>query len=372
MLKQVLGYTNNISVHLALTLFSKQIEPVLLYGCALWGIPDNNRHIYIEVNNVETKVKNQVQKLLYDRLQRTVPTDEIRAYREKNKILVKLHHMTDKLELLYKTTSNNPTTVITDHETSSDTPYEIPHNKFCRYSVGAPKYASSTGIFSELNRYPIAIKARTLALSYWYRLETGQNATLLQNAYLESKQNQHPFYQNIIYHMNRNGMGNILISPSSYSKKHFVSMVKQNMIDQHKQEINTSISDNDKFKTIRLLQTKDSNKNLYCNKINSPLVRKCFIRLRLDKACSYSSTHVNTCDICSKEIDTKHIVIECNKLENIRKKAFEEISKLDRKFRNMNITKQLQYILKIDTENDKIIGIICSYVKSICMSLKII
>ena len=36
-----------------------------------------------------------------DRLQRRIEIDEIRAYRDKNKILVKVHNIEDKIDLLY-------------------------------------------------------------------------------------------------------------------------------------------------------------------------------------------------------------------------------------------------------------------------------
>ena len=38
MLRQVLASDGNVSIKLALSLFDKQISPILLYGCSIWGI----------------------------------------------------------------------------------------------------------------------------------------------------------------------------------------------------------------------------------------------------------------------------------------------------------------------------------------------
>ncbi len=52
-LKQLLGYSSNVSVKLAMSLFYKQIAPILLYGNSLWSIPDCSRYIQLNVNIIE-------------------------------------------------------------------------------------------------------------------------------------------------------------------------------------------------------------------------------------------------------------------------------------------------------------------------------
>ncbi len=68
---------------------------------------------------------------------------------------------------------------------------------------------------------------------------------------------------------------------------------------------------------IKLCQVTDLNKtkDLYCNKIKSHFIRKCFIRLRLDKASTYSTRPINVCETCNKEMNTKHIIIGTHPLE---------------------------------------------------------
>ena len=147
-----------------------------------------------------------------------------------------------------------------------------------------------TGVLSELDRYPIAIKARVQSISYWHRLNTGENGELLKNAFYECANKNHPFYQNVQYLLNKNGFGNISMSPHIFSSKQVSSLAKQSMTDQHKQHIHDCIQNDDKFSTL-LLCTQDRAKgmepNLYYHIIRSPFVRKCFVRLRLDKSYKY-------------------------------------------------------------------------------------
>ena len=51
-------------VKLALSLFEIQIKPLLLYGSAICGPPDCNRHILIPVEKIDTRVKDQTNKIV--------------------------------------------------------------------------------------------------------------------------------------------------------------------------------------------------------------------------------------------------------------------------------------------------------------------
>ena len=41
-LRQAMSTTHNVSVKLHMSLFDKQIELILLYGCPIWGMPSSN------------------------------------------------------------------------------------------------------------------------------------------------------------------------------------------------------------------------------------------------------------------------------------------------------------------------------------------
>lgn len=48
MIKGALSTTGNINVGVALSIFEKQITPVLTYGSIYWGLSDNFDIIYIK------------------------------------------------------------------------------------------------------------------------------------------------------------------------------------------------------------------------------------------------------------------------------------------------------------------------------------
>ena len=51
MVKQALSTSQNVSVPLAMSLFDKQISPILLYGSPIWGIPNCSISIRIKANS---------------------------------------------------------------------------------------------------------------------------------------------------------------------------------------------------------------------------------------------------------------------------------------------------------------------------------
>ena len=43
--KQALSTSYNVAVKLAMNLYGKQIEPIFLYGCPIWGLPQSNSRL---------------------------------------------------------------------------------------------------------------------------------------------------------------------------------------------------------------------------------------------------------------------------------------------------------------------------------------
>ena len=93
MVKQILGYSNAISVKIAMSLFDKQIIPILLYGSPLWGIPDNH-YIHVKLSKIDSQVKKQIRQIIEKRLNKKIAIDDIRAFREKKYGIGKItqHH----------------------------------------------------------------------------------------------------------------------------------------------------------------------------------------------------------------------------------------------------------------------------------------
>ena len=142
--------------------------------------PDRKEEITKEEEEEVIQIRSQIL-----RLNRNVIIDETRAFRDKNKILVKLNLISDKLDL--DQSNNTSVCTITDHVTNKDNAIETPYSQFCKYALGVSKFSSTTGVLNELDRCPISIKACMQSISYWHRLETGQNGSLIENSYLECK-----------------------------------------------------------------------------------------------------------------------------------------------------------------------------------------
>ena len=281
MLKHVTGYSNSLSTKLSMSMFDKQISPILLYGSPIWGIPDHDRYINLRVGSIDTQVKKQSQTLINRYLNRHVQLDEVKGFRGKRLIRIKLHSLRDKTDLLYRLNSNNEFS-FEDVNTNQKPQYEILHGKYCKYALNVPKHASTTGVYKEMNRYPLYIKVIVSALCFWHRLETGSNNVLLQNAYNECKANDHPYYQNILYLMTKNGLGNLALFPAGIGRTQFKFTTRQNLIDQYKQTTNSLIHTDTRFDTLRLVNIEGNHR--IQTSIQNQYIRKCFTYLRLDKA----------------------------------------------------------------------------------------
>ena len=142
--------------------------------------------------------------------------------------------------------------------------HHILHGKYCKYGLNVPKHASTTGVYKEINRYPLYIKVIVSALCFWHRLETGSNNVLLQNAYTECKANDHPYYQNILYLMTKNGLGNLALYPAGIGRTQFKYTTRQNLIDQYKQTTNSLIHTDTRFDTLRLVNTEGNHRIQKC------------------------------------------------------------------------------------------------------------
>ena len=72
MVLQALGTNRNVSVRLALSLFDKQITPILLYGCPIWSLPDSQNLIYLIYQPEGDNTKDIVSKAIFEKLGKRV------------------------------------------------------------------------------------------------------------------------------------------------------------------------------------------------------------------------------------------------------------------------------------------------------------
>ena len=163
MLLQALSTNRNISSKLALSLFDKQILPILLYGSSVWGIPRTQNLIYLENQDEMINTRTLVTTALSSILDRPVPFEYARRVGKRNaderprKILIKLKSYSDKLEILGLTNSHN---YVISNFVENDYSIEKVYNDFSKKSLNVSKYASNAAIQSELGRYHVSITAK--------------------------------------------------------------------------------------------------------------------------------------------------------------------------------------------------------------------
>ena len=163
MLLQALSTNRYISSKLALSLFDKQILPILSYGSSVWGIPRTQNLIYLENQDEMINTRTLVTTALSSILDRPVPFEYARRVGKRNaderprKILIKLKSYSDKLEILGLTNSHN---YVISNFVENDYSIEKVYNDFSKKSLNVSKYASNAAIQSELGRYHISITAK--------------------------------------------------------------------------------------------------------------------------------------------------------------------------------------------------------------------
>ena len=106
MLLQALRTNRNISSKLSMSLFDKQIVPILLYGSSIWAVPQTHNLFYLEEQPENQNTRTTVATMLRSILNKDVPFEYARRVGRRplfseppRKILVKLKSYSDKMEL---------------------------------------------------------------------------------------------------------------------------------------------------------------------------------------------------------------------------------------------------------------------------------
>ena len=200
LVRRALSTGTNISVDLAMTLFDKSIDPILTYGCPIWGAPACKNIIKLEFNKLPSDTGKHFvcEKLkMLDSLLKYDDIKIVRTLREKAELLVSVKDPVSMFRIMDNYNKYPLSFKLSESINKESLPYEIVHTKFCKFALGISKYNSSTLAMGELGRYPIEHKVIRLCVMYWFRLNSGNVNVLVKNAYDECKSNQHDWYQKI-------------------------------------------------------------------------------------------------------------------------------------------------------------------------------
>ena len=234
MVLQAIKTDFNVSVKLSLSLFNNQICSILLYGSAVWSLPNHQNLIYPTNQNEDQRSREIASEFttlwgeMYQsymhgewarlRMPRTdvylfgwniimvaspmslwplwwPPTGSSMfmvvvmllicsvlhcLYSVGNKITTTTTN--DVLELI-QSPSNGDIVEFQHFYDTKDSAIEMVHKNFLKKSLNINKHASYTCIYKEFKRCPVTHRAWAMAIKCWIRLNSGAENCLLNEAY---------------------------------------------------------------------------------------------------------------------------------------------------------------------------------------------
>ncbi len=385
-LQKALSVGQNVSVNLAMTLFEKQLSPILLYGCPLWGIPDRMNYIKVK-SDILTDVTN-IRNVVIDLLQHVGANFSkedlilVRRNKMKNEVLIKVIDTECKQELIHKLESAPVSLLVEDFQPNNTITFERPYTSFAKFALGVSKYTSNTLVLGELGKFPIQLRAIRQSILYWYRLEHGTTNTLLNYAYKECKDNNHDWIRNIKEFMLKNGLEFLWENVHSLYRNHVKYRVKENLQSQHIRKYNEYVHRNntdnyEKCQMIRTCKMGPYQQSEYLDKIESPSMRTIFTRLRIDsnnlndckfRSYRFKNQDTDKCTFCPGEIDSvEHLILHCRHPEILkaRNMFYDTYSTYHNNFVRLPDNEKLYYILNVTHGASSATHVICSFIKRI-------
>lgn len=377
MLKKALNTSTNVSVKLATSLFDKSISPILLYGCSIWGMPENRNIISMKFDKIPmTNVKSFVCEKL-NSISCNFEYDDIiisRINRETETINIKLFEPVLMYHILdcYIKNKNSVNFCIEHCIKDKKSNIEKIHANFCKFALGVSKYTSTTLSLGELGRFPIEIKMYSQCVLYWLRMVKGSNNFLLQEAYNDCVAGNHEWYLSICHFLQKNGLGHILENCCNLEKNYVKAKINNRLKDQYIQYYNNYLSSDDDFYSKIVLCTVNENEEYkqkcYVDRIYNCRIRSKLTRFRIGNR--HSKVRKEKCSLCNNVNDIYHELLHCNNndVSRLRSQFFDECGKFVKDFKYLNDRAKLKIILNASDKNivkNDALGIICNYIDKI-------
>ena len=211
----------------------------------------------------------------------------------------------------------NRTTILNFDIKIENLPYEKVHTKFLKMILGVSKYTDNASVFGELGRYPISYKCLALCVKYWHRLSTGNSPNILLNCAYESENKYNSSWiQSIQYLLSVNGLGHLWENPNLASSAVIYKQFQLRLTDQFIQNWFDKASTSTNLSVINIMKTSYGCSD-YLTRLNSPLMRIIFTKLRLNirlmkNIRSVDDTQYN-CPMCNANVmeTVEHFLIVC-------------------------------------------------------------
>ena len=360
-----------VSLKLAMSIFDKQILPILLYGCSIWSLPGTHNLLYLHEQSENVQTRTCVNKVLTEIMGKPVPFIYARRIGKKDpltprKILIKFSTYSDKLKLF--SMSHNKF-IFSNYVDNNSSTIEKVHLNFMKQTLNITKYSSNKAIYKEMGRFPITHTALRLVTKYWERAKTGTENTLFNAAFKISTQENHQWIQGVQNLFTSNGLAHLFQTPTR-EENVIPNIVKQRLNDQFIQDLESDIRGSSRLK--HLISFNGSlnsfQRSTYLNTIKNPDIRLIFTRLRIDinilSTCKIRKQVLDMCPLCNNESETvKHFITKCSYFKTERE-AFLNIIKPYIDKDTWTDDTMLNFILNLDCPPE-CIGICCKYLEKI-------
>ena len=359
--KQALKTTGNINTRLSMSIFEKQIVPILTYGCPLWSLPNTTNYIILTgTNNIQ-----QGKEYIYNITGKNIRYSWVRdttCRRQPSapcKLLLNIENYEDK-ELVLVNRHKLPTGInISDNNFDYDSlSYEKVQTNFCKFILNLPRQAGNNACRGEIGKFPLANKMWSLAIKYWHRLERGTDNVFLNNAYVSAKEDNHMWTQQIKSILVKFGMGNIWNNPLAYTTNYVGKTFENRMNDMSMQTWYSSQFESSRFKLQASIHT-EYKMSPYLDNMIDIESRNIISRLRLDmnylNECMFRQKRAASfyCPHCPNIRESvKHFITECPFYAVHRDILYDSLSNtFDREhFSHLIDDNKLSYILNV-TDN---------------------
>ena len=355
--------------------------------------PSSNCAIRLSYNNIDTSnlkaeiVSNLKAKIVS--LFNSINVQDINItlcrYCKSNKdVLIKIDNIFHKMKIIDHYQKYPCTFTITEVEQKRPL-IDISFSKFCKYALGISKYSSTTLALGELGRFPVSHKAIALGIAFWLRMEQGSENIMLNEAYLEMKNENHEWVQNIYFFLCSIGLRNIWHDPSKWTNQTIKGCIKQRLNDMYLQKYHQYMYDinNDyKCKVSRMCYSQKYECKNYLQLVSSSVIRSSITKLRIDanntqdckyRSFRYRSTITNECPECHVIETVQHRILYCKQPEILlaRNSFLNTYTKYVTNFGTLEEHNKINQILNVKPScaNNKYIEMaietICSFIKGI-------
>lgn len=358
LIKQAFQDSNGYAtLNLAVTLFEKQIMPILCYASPIWGVPNNTNYFYIEGIEEADNIKNKLNIILGSNSYKSAKRVGVKKQGLNRKILVEASSFESKLNILSTFIARNDSFSVSDYDIEYDSfSYEKVQTSFCKYMLQIPKNCNNFAIRAELGRFPICLNIWKHVIKYWQRLQTKSGNINLDSAFLEMKTIQSNWTEGITKIIKTSGFAYIANDPK-LAQPLFHKQIFMRLKDQYLQKF-IQLADDAKSKSLTLLKDLKETYQM-SNYLKLKQDVKNLSKLRTNTSIlaiseKFNRTDANfACPFCKETETIEHFILNCRKYSSERNTFITEVKTFIKNFAHLEKKEQLAIILNCTSSKCK-------------------